>query len=143
MARFLLRYLLPLSFGSLLYALCRSSTLLYERIFYLFIGTSWFSLKRSLNYSCRSLFADDFAYKLAVYSLPNALWHISFCYLLSYGITTFWGTKRIVWRFRLLLFFFAAFAPDVLQYLGLIPGTFDAFDILLTSFASVFVWMTT
>ena len=143
MSRFLSRYLLPLSFGSFLYALCRPSTLLYERIFYLFIGTSWLPLKRNLNYSCRSVFADDFTYKLAVYSLPNALWHISFCYLLSYALKSFWGKKGIAWRFRLLLFFLAAFIPDALQSLGLIPGTFDTFDILLASLASIFVWATT
>ncbi len=143
MARFLWKYLLPISLGSSLYALCRPTTLLYERIFYLFAGTSWLPLKRHLNYSCRSILEDDFTYRLIVYSLPNALWHISLCYLLSFGLKSFWGLKGVVWRFRLVLFLLVAFVPDFLQFLGLIPGTFDVFDILLASLASAFVWAVT
>ena len=143
MARFLWRYLLPISLGAVLYALCRPATLLYERIFYLFIGTSWFPFKRYLNYSCRSTFVDDFTYELVVYSLPNALWHFSLCYLLSFGLKSCWGKKSIAWRFRLVLFLLVAFAPDFLQHLGLIPGTFDNFDILLASLVSILVWRAT
>lgn len=140
MFNFLLKYLLPLSLGSSLYALCRPTTLLYERIFYLFIGTSWVPLKRQLNYSCRGIFFDDFSYKLIVYSLPNALWHISLCYLLSFGIKSLWGANGVAWRYRLVLFFVAALVPDVLQLLELIPGTFDVLDIALAFLASAFVW---
>ena len=140
MLNFLWKYLLPLSLGSSLYALCRPTTLLYERIFYLFIGTSWVPLKRQLNYSCRGIFFDDFSYKLIVYSLPNALWHISFCYLLGFGIKSIWGVSGIAWKYRLVLFFVAALAPDLLQLLELIPGTFDVLDIILAFLASAFVW---
>ena len=140
MLNFLWKYLLPLSLGSSLYALCRPTTLLYERIFYLFIGTSWVPLKRQLNYSCRGIFFDDFSYKLIVYSLPNALWHISLCYLLSFGIKSLWGANGVAWRYRLVLFFIAALVPDVLQLLELIPGIFDVLDIILAFLASVFVW---
>ena len=140
MLNFLWKYLLPLSLGSSLYALCRPTTLLYERIFYLFIGTSWVPLKRQLNYSCRGIFFDDFSYKLIVYSLPNALWHISLCYLLSFGIKSLWGVNGVIWRYRLVLFFIAAIVPDVLQLLELIPGTFDVIDIILAFLASAFVW---
>ena len=140
MLNFLWKYLLPLSLGSSLYALCRPTTLLYERIFYLFIGTSWVPLKRQLNYSCRAIFFDDFSYKLIVYSLPNALWHISFCYLLGFGIKSIWGVSGIAWKYRLVLFFVAALVPDLLQLLELIPGTFDVLDIILAFLASAFVW---
>lgn len=140
MLNFLWKYLLPLSLGSSLYALCRPTTLLYERIFYLFIGTSWVPLKRQLNYSCRGIFFDDFSYKLIVYSLPNALWHISFCYLLGFGIKSIWGVSGIAWKYRLVLFFVAALVPDLLQLLELIPGTFDVLDIILAFLASAFVW---
>ena len=140
MLSFLWKYLLPLSLGSSLYALCRPTTLLYERIFYLFIGTPWIPLKRQLNYSCRGIFFDEFSYKLIVYSLPNALWHISFCYLLSFGIKSLWGANGVAWRYRLVLFFVAALVPDVLQLLELIPGTFDILDIILAFLASAFVW---
>ena len=137
---FLWKYLLPLSLGSSLYALCRPTTLLYERIFYLFIGTSWIPLKRQLNYSCRGIFFDEFSYKLIVYSLPNALWHISLCYLLSFGIKSLWEANGVAWRYRLVLFFVAALVPDALQLLELIPGTFDVLDIILAFLASAFVW---
>ena len=140
MLNFLWKYLLPLSLGSSLYALCRPTTLLYERIFYLFIGTSWVPLKRQLNYSCRGILFDGFSYKLIVYSLPNALWHISLCYLLSFGIKSLWGANGGAWRYRLVLFFVAALVPDVLQLLELIPGTFDILDIVLAFLASAFVW---
>ena len=140
MLNFLWKYLLPLSLGSSLYALCRPTTLLYERIFYLFIGTSWVPLKRQLNYSCRGIFFNDFSYKLIVYSLPNALWHISLCYLLSFGIKSLWGANGVAWRYRLVLFFVAALVPDVLQLLELIPGVFDVLDIILAFLASAFVW---
>ena len=140
MLNFLWKYLLPLPLGSSLYALCRPTTLLYERIFYLFIGTSWVPLKRQLNYSCRGIFFDDFSYKLIVYSLPNALWHISFCYLLGFGIKSIWGVSGIAWKYRLVLFFVAALVPDLLQLLELIPGTFDVLDIILAFLASAFVW---
>ena len=140
MLNFLWKYLLPLSLGSSLYALCRPTTLLYERIFYLFLGTSWVPLKRQLNYSCRGIFFDDFLYKLIVYSLPNALWHISLCYLLSFGIKSLWGANGVAWRYRIVLFFVAALLPDVLQLLGLIPGVFDVLDIILAFLASAFVW---
>ena len=140
MLNFLWKYLLPLSLGSSLYALCRPTTLLYERIFYLFIGTSWVPLKRQLNYSCRGIFFDDFSYKLIVYSLPNALWHISLCYLLSFGIKSLWGANGVAWRYRIVLFFVAALLPDVLQLLELIPGVFDVLDIILAFLASAFVW---
>ena len=140
MLNFLWKYLLPLSLGSSLYALCRPTTLLYERIFYLFIGTSWVPLKRQLNYSCRGIFFDEFSYKLIVYSLPNALWHISFCYLLGFGIKSIWGVSGIAWKYRLVLFFVAALVPDLLQLLELIPGTFDVLDIILAFLASAFVW---
>ena len=141
MLNFLWKYLLPLSLGSSLYALCRPTTLLYERIFYLFIGTSWVPLKRQLNYSCLGIFFDDFSYKLIVYSLPNALWHISLCYLLSFGIKSLWGANGVAWRYRLVLFFVAALVPDVLQLLELIPGTFDVLDIVLAFLAAAFVWV--
>ena len=141
MSNFLWKYLLPVSLGSSLYALCRPTTLLYERIFYLFIGTSWVPLKRQFNYSCRYVFANDFSYRLIVYSLPNALWHISLCYLLSFGVKSFWGVNGVAWRYRLVLFLFAALVPDVLQLLELIPGTFDVLDIVLASLASIFVWL--
>ena len=140
MLNFLWKYLLPLSLGSSLYAICRPTTLLYERIFYLFIGTSWVPLKRQLNYSCRGIFFDDFSYKLIVYSLTNALWHISFCYLLGFGIKSIWGVSGIAWKYRLVLFFVAALVPDLLQLLELIPGTFDVLDIILAFLASAFVW---
>ena len=140
MLNFLWKYLLPLSLGSSLYALCRPTTLLYERIFYLFLGTSWVPLKRQLNYSCRGIFFDDFSYKLIVYSLPNALWHISLCYLLSFGIKSLWGANGVAWRYRIVLFFVAALLPDVLQLLELIPGVFDVLDIILAFLASAFVW---
>ena len=140
MLNFLWKYLLPLFLGSSLYALCRHATLLYERIFYLFIGTSWIPLKRQLNYSCRGIFFDEFSYKLIVYSLPNALWHISLCYLLSFGIKSLWGANGVAWRYRIVLFFVAALLPDVLQLLGLIPGVFDVLDIILAFLASAFVW---
>ena len=133
--------MLPLSLGSSLYALCRPTTLLYERIFYLFLGTSWVPLKRQLNYSCRGMFFDDFSYKLIVYWLPNALWHISLCYLLSFGIKSLCGLDGVAWRYRLVLFFVAALVPDVLQLLELIPGTFDVLDIILAFLASSFVWV--
>ena len=141
MLHFLWKYLLPLLLGSSLYALCRPTTLLYERIFYLFIGTSWVPFKRQLNYSCRSLLVDDFTYRIIVYSLPNALWHISLCYLLSFGIKSIWGEKGFAWRYRLVLFFVAAFVPDLLQFIEFIPGTFDALDIIFASLASIFVWI--
>ena len=140
MLNFLWKYLPPLSLGSSLYALCRPTTLLYERIFYLFLGTSWVPLKRQLNYSCRGIFFDDFSYKLIVYSLPNALWHISLCYLLSFGIKSLWGANGVAWRYRIVLFFVAALLPDVLQLLELIPGVFDVLDIILAFLASAFVW---
>lgn len=143
MTRFFWRYFLPLSLGSFLYVLCRPTTLLYERFFHVFLGASWLPLKRELNYSCRSFLTDDFTYRVIVYSLPNALWHVSFCYVLSFGLRSFWGVKGIVWRFRLVLFLLVAFVPDVLQFLGLLPGTFDLWDIALASLASVFVWAVT
>ena len=143
MKRFLGRYFLPILLGSSLYALCRPTTLLYERIVHVFVGDSWPSLKRDLNYSCRSILADDFAYRLVVYSLPNALWHVSLCFVLSFGLKSFWGVKGVVWRFRLVLFLFVAFVPDFLQFLGLLPGTFDVLDIALAFLASIFVWSVT
>jgi len=143
MNRFFWKYVLPISLGSSLYALCRPTTLLYERIFHFFVGTSWLSMKRYFNYSCRSALGDDFTYELIVYSLPNALWHISLCYLLSFGIKSFWGIKSIAWRVRLVLFVLVALTPDYLQYLGLIPGTFDIFDVILASLASCLAWAVT
>ena len=143
MNRFFGRYFLPILLGSFLYALCRPTTLLYERIVYVFVGASWPSLKRGLNYSCRSILADDFAYRVIVYSLPNALWHVSLCFVLSFGLKSFWGVKGAVWKFRLVLFLFVAFLPDFLQFLGFLPGTFDVFDIALASLASIFVWAVT
>ena len=143
MNRFFGRYFFPVLLGSFLYALCRPTTLLYERIVYVFVGASWPSLKRGLNYSCRSVLADDFAYRVIVYSLPNALWHVSLCFVLSFGVKSFWGVKGAVWRFRLVLFLFVAFVPDFLQFLGFLPGTFDIFDIALAFLASVFVWAVT
>ena len=143
MNRFLWQYVLPISLGSSLYALCRPTTILYERIFHFFVGASWLSMKRHFNYSCRSTFGDDFTYDLIVYSLPNALWHVSLCYLLSFGIKSFWGIKSIAWRLRIVLFLLVALTPDFLQSLGLIPGTFDIFDVILASLASCLAWAVT
>jgi len=86
---------------------------------------------------------DDFTYELVVYSLPNALWHFSLCYLLSFGLKSCWGKRSIAWRFRLVLFLLVAFAPDFLQRFGLMPGTFDVFDIFLASLVSLLVWVAT
>ena len=143
MTRFFCKYFLPISLGSFLYVLCRPTTLLYERIFRVFVGASWLPLKRQLNYSCRSVLADDYVYRAIVYSLPNALWHVSLCFVLSFGLKSFWGVKGVLWRFRLVLFLFVALVPDCLQLLGLLPGTFDVLDIVLAALASVFVWAMT
>ena len=78
---------------------------------------------------------------MVVYSLPNALWHISLCYLFSFGIKSLWGVNGGAWRYKLVLFFGAALVPDVLQLLELIPGTFDVLDIVLAILASAFVWV--
>ena len=143
MTRLFWKYFLPISLGSFLYVLCRPTTLLYERIFFVFVGASWLPLKRQLNYSCRSVLADDYVYRAIVYSLPNALWHVSLCFVLSFGLKSFWGVKGVIWRFRLVLFLFVALVPDCLQLLGLLPGTFDVLDIVLATLASVFVWAVT
>ena len=135
--------MLPIALGAFLYVLCRPTTLLYERIIYLIVGVSWFPFKRYMNYSCRSIFADNFLYELVVYSLPNALWHFSLCYLLSFGLRSCWGEQSIVWKFRLVVFLLVAFVPDSLQIIGFMPGTFDVWDVLLASIVSVVVWVAT
>lgn len=138
-----LKYFLPVAVGSVLYASCRSSTLLYERLIRFVIGLNWINIKLRLNYVCSEAISSDWIYSLTVYSLPNALWHLSLCYFLEQSLRTFFGRASILWRFRLILFLILALLFDFLQLINFMSGIADSFDVLFTLLTSAIVYLTT
>ena len=141
--RVFLKYILPITLGGALYASCRTPVLLYERLALVLFGVRWLGVKATLNSACLSLIGEGQVYALIVYSLPNALWHLSLCYFLEQGLRSFFGRASFVWRFRLVWFVLLAQMPDLLQWAGYLSGVADPADVLLAVVASVIVCATT
>ncbi len=113
---------LAMAVGGLIYILLRPS----EHVFFGWISPAgfenWLDSARSLTHPLRQLFPDWF-----VFSLPNGLW--AFAYALM--ITHIWsGSKSGLKYFWLVSVPVLVLGFEVLQYPGIIRGTFCMTDML-------------
>tara|TARA_Y100001968_G_scaffold209574_1_gene192734 strand:- start:2416 stop:2871 length:456 start_codon:yes stop_codon:yes gene_type:complete len=122
-------FLLPLFIGFFIYASCRNSHFLYERIFNILKISQWEFLKIIISSQCPFPYPENIFQKVFVYSLPNALWVFSSCILIRHYLLV--STRQIIFR-RKLLYFIVAIGPELLQLLKIIPGTYDTYDVFLS-----------
>jgi hypothetical protein len=113
---------LAMAVGGLIYIFLRPS----EHKFFNWISAAgfenWLGSGRSLSHPLRQLFPDWF-----VFSLPNGLWAFAYALL----ITHIWsGSKSGIKYFWLASIPVLVLGFEVLQYPGIIPGTFCVQDIL-------------
>ena len=109
--------------GGLIYILLRPS----EHVFFSWINAvgfeNWLNSARSLTHQLRQLIPDWF-----VFSLPNGLWAFAYALLIS----SIWsGSKSGLKYFWLASVPVLVLGFEVLQYPGIIPGTFSLPDVLL------------
>ena len=70
-----------------------------------------------------------------VFSLPYALWVTSFCCFVGAVWHKDRDTGSMVWRATAPVI---AIGSELLQLVGLLPGTFDVFDLFVLVIASIF-----
>ena len=122
-------FFLPLLIGFIIYASCRNSHFLYERIFTILKVNQWEFIKIRINSQCPFPNPINVFQKVFVYSLPNALWVFSSCILIRHYLLI--STRQIIFR-RNLLYVIVALLPEILQFFNIIPGTYDTYDALLS-----------
>ncbi len=114
---------LALLLGGVIYILFRAS----EPVFFNWIGAvgldSWLNLARS-----RSLSSSLHLPAWIVFSLPNGLWAFAYAFLIT-GI--WWGSKSWLKYFWMASIPLLVLGYEILQYAGIIPGTFCMQDIAL------------
>ena len=118
-----------LIFGSFLYLKFRSETLLmFKR-----------AEKLGLNYIISSIRESSSVLnspqmKYVVFSAPFGMWVISFCCFIGAIWHKDSSVTAIIWR----LFAPAiAVSSELLQFLGLLPGTYDTNDLLMLIFSTI------
>lgn len=118
----LFHFILPISFGGLIYLIFRPMHL------YVFYWVDMLGLN-SLVLQVRDIF--DIAHYLPawiIYSLPNGLWAYSFMFFISFV----WGhTNSIGKTFFIILVVILSVGSELGQLLGLVPGTFCLTDVVL------------
>ena len=118
-----------LIFGAFLYLKFRSETLLMfkwaENLGLDFIVSSIRRSYEGFNFYQMNYF---------VFSAPYGLWVISFCCFIGAIWHKDSSVTAIIWR---LLAPAIAISSELLQYLGLLPGTFDINDLLMLIFSTI------
>ena len=132
---------IPLIAGFIIYFSCRPRTLAY----YLFIP---FKNKVDLNSfhfalyeKCINYFDNSFFGNLFIYSIPGALYSFS----LSFYLKKRYLQKRIykeslkkrIFKY-ILLSLIISLPPELLQYIGLLPGNYDTTDVITAFLAACF-----
>jgi hypothetical protein len=123
----IVKTLIPLFFGSLIYILFRSSSL---NMF------AWFDLL-GINHFIdflRQQLLHVKLWKWIIYSLPNGLWLFSFINL----FLIIW--ERQICKFSLIWLIIPptlGIGSEILQYFGLIHGTFDYIDLIICIIATI------
>ena len=113
---------LAIFFGGLIYILLRPSEYLFFGWIQLAGLSQWISPARSLSPLLGQLFPD-----WIIFSLPNGLWAFAYALL----ITSIWsGSKSWLKYFWLASIPLIVLGFEILQYPGLIPGTFCIQDIV-------------
>lgn len=115
------------SLGGIIYIFLRPS----EHVFFHWISAAgldrWFSLARRNPVSTGLLFPKWF-----VFSLPNGLWAFAYSFL----ITSIWsGSESWLKFFWMTSIPVLVFGYEILQYAGVIPGTFCMQDIAMAGAA--------
>jgi hypothetical protein len=111
---------LLLAVGCLIYLLFRSRTL-YIYVWCKFLGLSAFI--DTLRYAVHDWQLSDFIR----YSLPDGLYVTAYILMMD----AIWhDDKRMIKYVILSIVPFITIASEILQYLGLVPGTFDAVDLI-------------
>lgn len=119
---------LSLLTGISIYCLYRSTSLLGHRVLE-WIGWSGgvARLRSMAQEAWPSIYDESLLHDIILYALPNALWTLSYVLLISYTLRNESRRNRILT---------AAVIPaigicfELLQLVGIIPGTFDVLDLL-------------
>ncbi len=128
--------ILPLLVGFAIYANCRDAPLLYERLFRAVPFLHWSSSKQFLNSRCHALLYSGPLANWLIYSLPNALWVFSTCCFLKHELIYM---QRVSTSQRVFIYAVIAVMPEVLQSCGILVGTFDQIDLILSLLIIIFV----
>ena len=113
--------ILSLFSGVLLYLIYRpTSLIIFKWIKYLGL----YELVLNLRVNLKDYTPPDFI----IFNLPNGLWILSVTLLLH----TIWINKfNVSFKIYLSLILVLIIIPEILQFLKLIPGTFDVFDLIV------------
>ncbi len=121
----LINFILPISFGTLIYLLFRP---LHLTVFH---WANTIGLYSNIN-KTRALF--DIGYLMpewVIYSLPNGLWAYSFMFFMSF----IWGdVKSLSKIFFIVLVVILSVGSELGQLLRLVPGTFCLTDMFFYTF---------
>ena len=123
--------ILPVIVGAAIYLTARDSRIAANLMIEYLIGKENYDQLRSEYFVQFWSVMPEWTYL----SLPNALWTFSFAisFLLIWqnGRVFFWAS--LSWCVSILF--------EVLQIFGIVPGTFDPYDLLLVIIAVFFSWM--
>ena len=121
--------LIFLIIGSYLYLKFRSETLL------MFKWAEYLGLDFIIS-SIRGSFSELNSYRMKyfIFSAPYGMWVISFCCFIGAIWHKDYSFSAIIWR----LFIPAiAISSELLQFLGLLPGTYDTNDLLILIISTI------
>lgn len=114
---------LALSLGGIIYILFRTS----EPVFFSWIRA--FGLDNWLNFARHKTLSSGFHLSAwIVFSLPNGLWAFAYAFLIT-GI--WWGIRSWLKYFWMASIPLLVLGWEILQYAGIMPGTFCMQDIAL------------
>jgi hypothetical protein len=128
-SKLFLHGLIPLAAGAAVYVLLRSESLLVFSWLHFFGLHNSIASVRSLTLPAAITLPDWF-----LYSLPDGIW----VYCTTSTMCLIWkdsiSVQGSIW---IAIGFVAASTTEVAQLVGLLPGTFDPFDLLSYSFAFI------
>jgi hypothetical protein len=127
-ANFLLHIIFPVLLGTLIYIIFRDTSL------WVFDWIKWLSLDKyvlEMREECACLL--PYLHPIVLYALPDALWIYSFLYLM----VALWIHEKgkVKWIF-ISLPILCGIGGELGQFVNLVPGTFDVWDLIVSILAS-------
>jgi len=122
--------IVALSVGGIIYILYRTDSLLMF---------SWFQKLGMSEYICnfRADYGKNSVYGWVKYSMPAGLWLFSYLFI----IDSVWGNyKKSVYKCFLCTLPIMAITSELLQYFGILSGTFDFLD-LMSYISAIFLFI--
>jgi hypothetical protein len=120
--------LLPTIIGGFIYIIYRSDSLLMFKWF------DYLGLESIINILRNSSIANIKLPDILIYSIPDALWIFSFTYIMLLLWDFKISKQSIIW---ILIGPIIGIGSELLQYISIIPGTFDINDLILSTISAI------